>query len=475
MDFNLDHQEEEYLRELINRFEESLSTGQYIFLDTEELEDIIQYYFSRPDFKSAEAAIQLALTRYPTDEVFLIYKAQNLNYTNQPEKALELLVSLEEKGMENADIHLTKAAIYSSQKEHQSAIREYQKAMKQTRENRGELYAEIAFEYESISQFDTASDYLMKAYRTMPLDESLLYEIGYCCDLAGLHDKAVQFFESVLDESPYNYVAWFNLGLVYSAMELFEKAIEAFEYAIAIEPKFIPAYYSKANVLESMELFAQAIVTYKQIFDYEQPEAIALYYIADCYEKLKQFEKAIDFYRQALEKEPELPDAWMGLGICLHELNDNTEALQVMKHSLEIEPENHEYWYILADTQLEIGQVEESLPSFQKVSQLNPYSVDIWLDLSDLYFQKFDDLENAMAVLEDGIAYQPDSPELAYRKVAFLLEENRVQEAITRLHELLAKDPGGAKVFFEYSKKAQHNPEIIEMMNQVMGEENGTR
>ena len=49
---------------------------------------------------------------------------------------------------------------------------------------------------------------------------------------------AITFFTSYIENNPYSYYAWFNLGLSYGRMSLFEKAIDAYDYAIAIKENF---------------------------------------------------------------------------------------------------------------------------------------------------------------------------------------------------------------------------------------------
>lgn len=56
----------------------------------------------------------------------------------------------------------------------------------------------------------------------------------YCVELAGKQDESVELHKAILDENPYSYLAWHNLGNAYYDMGYFEKSIEAYEFVVTI-------------------------------------------------------------------------------------------------------------------------------------------------------------------------------------------------------------------------------------------------
>lgn len=449
-------EEEDYLRELLQKFESVLKdSDSYVFFDTAELEDIIFHYFNEADFLKARKAIDYALKRFPTDITFEVFRAQYLLNTGQSEKALILIDLLRVRDPDNPDISLTRGSILSTLGKHDEAIADFLKALPRVDTDTNEVYQSIAFEYEAVGEYSKAIDYLVKALLIDNENESLLYEIGYCYDLAGDGDGAIRFFKNYTDKFPYSYVAWYNLGLAYSIMELYEKAIDALDFSIAIEPHFIPAHFSKAQSYEQMEMYTQAIHVYKQTMEFETPDAMLYYYIGDCYENLNNFSLALEYYRKSVGIERQFADAWMGIGICLNELGQHSEAVSNMKQAVKLEPENPEFWYIYADALLDDGQPDEAEIAFEEVIKLDPEHPEIWLDFSDFYAHNRNNIERAIELIEEGAYHQPDNSVISYRIVAYLLEAGREKEAIRELYIALSQSYENHVYLLEYSEKAR--------------------
>ena len=135
------------------------------------------------------------------------------------------------------------------------------------------------------------------------------------------------FRSKFIDDHPYSYTAWYNLGCVQSKLELYEKALDAFDFAIVINEEFTTAYFNKANALYNLERYNEAISVYKETFSLEKPEALTFYYIGECYERLEDYRKAKINYNKAIQLNPDLADAWMGIGIVLDNQNLRTEGI----------------------------------------------------------------------------------------------------------------------------------------------------
>ncbi|MBK7172979.1 MAG: tetratricopeptide repeat protein [Bacteroidales bacterium] len=459
-------EEEEYIRELLERFEASLHTGGFTFFDSNELEDIIYHYFSAADFPKAFQAIRHALDRFPTDITFEVFQAQYLMNTGEPQKALANLDRLKKRDPRNPDIMLTRASILGSMNRHEEAIREYIKALDHIDDDKEEIYTGIAFEYESIGNYEKAVEYLKQALYIEAGNETLLYEIGYCYDLGGMSEQAAEFFESIVDKNPYSDVAWYNLGLAYTALELFEKAIDAFDFCIAIDPSFTPAYFNKAQAYEQMERYPEAIAVYKSTLEFEKPDAMVWYYLGDCYERLEKYETALENYRKSVNMEKQFSDAWMGMGICFSELDQKAEAIVHMKQAVKLEPENPEYWIILADTLMDDGQYQEAEAAFIKVTELDPYHQEIWLDYSEFFIQAHSNYSKALEIIEEGTYFQPQNALLSFRRVAYLLESGYEKEAVRELYIALSQDYDGFLSLLEYSEKARLSSAINDAIQQ---------
>jgi tetratricopeptide (TPR) repeat protein len=454
-------EDQEYLRELLERFESVSGDGGYSFFDSGELEDIIYFYFSDSELEKARKAIDFAIVRFPEEVSFQVFKAQYFLNNGEPEKALARLNSLEAVDPQNPDISLTRATVYSTMHKHAEAISEYKKAIAKVDEDLDEIHTSIAFEYQNLRDYKKAAEHLKKAIRINLDNESLLYEIGYCYEMGQMSDEAIAFFTQEIDKRPYSLVAWYNLGIAYSTIELYEKAIDSFDYSIAIDPTFTPAYFSKAQCFEQMDMYLEAINVYKQTFELEKPDAMTNYYIGDCYASMDKYETAIEFYRKSISLERQFSDSWMGLGLCFVEMGMHGEALTHMEQAIKLENDNADYYIVFAETQISLGLLDEAALSYQKASELEPYHAEIWLDYSDFYADVKKDYAMALEILEDGIYYQGENSSLTYRRVAYLYESGKHKEAILELFIALTQDFEAHVQLLEYSEKVKNSPEIL--------------
>jgi len=70
---------------------------------------------------------------------------------------------------------------------------------------------------------------------------------AFCYDVLDKQEESIKFYEQYIDNEPYSYAAWYNLGNAFNKMDLFEKSIDAYDYAILIKDNFASAYFNKGN------------------------------------------------------------------------------------------------------------------------------------------------------------------------------------------------------------------------------------
>ena len=213
--------EENEVSELVFRFEQMLRNDNSLFFDVEEYEEIIDYYLDINDLKKSGLAISRASEQHPYHHAFLIRKARLIAGSGKPDKALDLLNQLEKPYGKEIDLIFTRAGVYSMMKQHQKAVDEYLSLI-EFYEEPGEIYTNIAFEYENMGNYNKAVAYLKKALECEPENDMLLYELGYCFEVINRTEDSVKFFLNYIDQNPYSDVAWFNLGIAYSNLELYE-------------------------------------------------------------------------------------------------------------------------------------------------------------------------------------------------------------------------------------------------------------
>ncbi|MEI6749702.1 MAG: tetratricopeptide repeat protein [Bacteroidales bacterium] len=452
---------------LMARLEKMLEGEENYFFDVEEFEELIEFQFFFGDLERAGKTISLALEQHPSTIGFLVKQAQLLLWNNKGENALQLLSSVEAIDPNNAEIFRTRGAIYSQMNRHNDAISELNKAAEvDESEDVGMIYVEIANEYMTMGLYDKAIDHFHLAINNDFALDNVLTELGESYDLGNRLDDGVDYFNKLVNESPYNSDAWLSLGLLQYRLELYEKAIEAYDYSLAIDPAYVAAMLNKANAYFAMGHYFKAINTYKEAFEIEEPEAMTIYCMGECYEKLEKYNLAVEKYKKALELDETLADAWIGIGVCLGEQGNFDAALRHILHAVELEPTNAEFWFILADTQQSAGHNDDAIQSFRKVAVIEPQNPDIWLEFSHVYAER-EEYEMAIDVLNEGISLQPENAAHYYRLVGYLHFLGKLKEALLVFGHALQSYYNSYSNLFEYAPLLAEEPAYINLIEQL--------
>ena len=92
-------------------------------------------------------------------------------------------------------------------------------------EERIELFFELADVYDDYEEFDKVFDCLKMILEQDPNNEEALYKICFWTDFTGRNEESIRLHQQIIDEFPYNELAWFNLAAAYQGLKLYEKAL----------------------------------------------------------------------------------------------------------------------------------------------------------------------------------------------------------------------------------------------------------
>lgn len=335
--------------EYLERFEKSLKGEPIGYIDSDQIEILIDHYLMNGMYSKASACADLGIHLFPYNSLFLLRKAQAISAQGQLKRALDLLAQMEKIEQAGCEFFLTKAAIFSQLKDSKRAIKYFKEALAQSDlEDKDEIYLDLAMEYENQGDFHTATRILKEAIRLNPQNEGAIYELAYCYDQLADFNSAIECYSNFINENPYSFTAWYNLGNAYSKLENFEKAIWAYDYCLIINENFSPAYFNLGNAYLSNDKFQLAIENFEKCMEIDGEDGLALCYIGECYEQLENYELAKHYYNRCIEFIPELPEAWLGLGI-VADLEGNTlEGIKMINKAIELDPENHSFYHVLA-------------------------------------------------------------------------------------------------------------------------------
>lgn len=327
------------VRQLVLDFEKTVLNGENQFYDVDELEMIIDYYLEVQDKEPLLTAIVYAEQLYPGSTEIKIRRAHWYISNREFDRALDILLRLEEQEPDNTDIAYSLGVLYGEMEQSEKAIDYFLQAATDGWQL-GRIYANIAEEYYKLHNYHEAIQYYMKSFSTDSYDVQTFYNYLDTCQQAGICDEAAEFFKLYVESHPYSKEGWYCLGCAYRDLGLFDRAIDAAEYAIAIDKNFAMAYFELSRAQEEAGHYGEAATTLIRFLDVAGDRAEVYRALGDLFVRQENFETAMLYYKKAVVESESDAGALAGLGICCLSLNDLSMALAYVKKALAADAEN---------------------------------------------------------------------------------------------------------------------------------------
>ena len=447
------------------QFEQMIENESFSFLDVEDYEVIINYYIEVEFKDKARLAVQKGLIYHPGNLSLSLILAEFYSLEKLYLKGIDLLNGILSLNPFNGELLMVLGRLNSRQGYFNIAANHFGEALKMSFEDRESVLMELAYEYQNMGNCEMAIDVMKELLLINPNNESTLLELGVAYNEVDRDGEALLFFNKLLDENPYSYLAWFNLGTIYNRLLEYENSIFAFELSIAVNENFSASYYGKANVHIQKKEYRKAIDLFNETFKIEQPHSYAYCSIGECYEKIGEYDKALTFYEKSIELDSYQTDAWVGIGVVKDLTNQSIDAVRFFEKALKFEPENAEYWYIYAEILQKLLRTNDAEIAFKKVVELEPNNIDAWIDYSNFLYEN-NAPKKALNTVRKAIKNNGEEEDLSFRLIAFLLADNKLNEASIKLHNILKKDKKTITKLFEIYPQAKDIQEIVDIIAQ---------
>ena len=440
-DEELNNQDSREIAGIVDRYESMVATNGATFFDLMELESLIEHYLQIGRYRQARQVLQYAGKIYPESLSLQLRDAQLMAGAGDVKHAIPRLRNLLAFEPSNDEIHLTLATLYAQTDQHQEAIHHYRQALDLgDKAFRGDLFIDIALEYENLGRWEKAIEVLREALRENPSNETALHELGFCFETVGRHAESVAAFQGFVDAHPYSCPGWYNLGNAQQRTGEFEKAITSYEFALVIDEEFSPALLQKAAALTMMEDYLQALECYRESILMDAPQANTYTLMGECMERLGRLNEAVDYYYCALELDGEFADAHVGLGVVAEMKEDWPASLKYFEKALALEPENVEYHLLLGGILSKVSMHDEAALIFANAIHLEPDNLEVFIEAS-ANLQADERHEEALELLQGVPDVASKDPLVICRKFKSLYCLGRRQAAFSVLDEALDTTP----------------------------------
>ncbi len=457
-------QDKDELNELLKQYRNLKAGKSYSFIDEEGFERIMEYFDENEQFQNGLEAAGHALEIYGYSAALHLKKAAFLLSLRQYQDALDTLEHAELLDSSNSELYILKTDVYLAlDKPGKAAVLLEEAIHKFEGEERIELLFELADVYDDYEEFEKVFDCLRLILQQEPTNEEALYKICFWTDYTGRNEEGIRLHQDIIDDYPYNELAWFNLGAAYQGLKLYEKAIDAYQYAVAIDEKFDYAYRNMGDAYIKLRKFREAIEVLEKVCELSRPEAVIYEAIGHCYDKLDNYAQARFYYRKASHLNPE--DSQMIYKIActyMNESNWNT-AIRNLEQALKMVSMQPEYHLAIGRCYLELKRPEEAMSHFGIVVKVRPKNINGWQELLRTMYLSGLYTEGAEYA---SMAYDhTDGKDIfLYYRSMFLFASGRSKEALELLEKALSSSPRHVKQFIELNPAILRNASVVELL-----------
>lgn len=299
MSTDIDYYNSSEFQKNLHEYENAKKTGAPVFLDSDDLTDIAEYYDYLGDIENAMAVIELAICLYPDAIAPPLFKARiALNRESNVGKAEELCEMVED--ISDLDYILTKAEIMIADNRVIPAYDFLYQQLGNLAEEEHDMYvAEVANLFVDYGLTGHVSSWLKEA-NNASLD--VFDELKSRILISNReYDEAERYINKLIDKSPYNVTFWNYLSKVQYYNSRFEESLISSEYALAISPDNDEALANKGDALYALGRYCEAMSYYKKLSDFMPHEVNWIIEQIKCLTLLGRLDDAEEYARKAIQ------------------------------------------------------------------------------------------------------------------------------------------------------------------------------
>ena len=453
------------LQEILKRYENLKKGRAQSYIDEESFEKLIDYFDEKEDISSALEAAEKGAEQYPFSSTMIIRKADLLIATHKYREALSLLEHAAMLDSGDINVYILKTDAYLALDKQEKAVEILEQALTLfTGEERISLLFELADVYDDYQEFEKVFDCLKLILEQEPNNEEALYKICFWTDFTGRNEESIKLHQKIIDEYPYNDLAWFNLGAAYQGIKLYEKALDAYQYAIAINEKFDYAYRNMGDAYIRLKKYKEAIEVLQKVLELTKPESLIYEALGYCYDKLHNNAQARFYYRKASHISPDDSKLYYKIACTYFNEGEWEAAVKQLESALKIHRHQAEYNLLMGECKMEQGFHKDAIHYFSAVVSQSPKNKKGWEALVRcLYAGRY--YEEAREQVTAAIKILHGQPIFVYYLSAILFAMGKTKEAILQLENAMSASPKLVKKFVELNPSILQNHQVVDVIS----------
>ena len=320
---------EEEMQKAIDRYESMLEAHDNQYFDSEEFEYIIDHYTQHNQLKRSRQAVELAMVQHPENNMLKIKYARQYLLENDAQRAFDIMRTIERDEDVDPDYFLTLGSCLAALGKSEEAVENYFNALPFFEEDeKFDLFNAIAYEYQCLQKYDLALEFYKKALAFADDADTIYHEIRCCYLSAGRKEDAFNYFQSLIDDDPYNAKAWTNIGDIYRMQGQYEESIDPYEYALSIDPEDLWTNMHLADIYYDLGRYKEAIDTLEEALRNGVETSMIRTTLGDCYYRLNDLETAEEHFKRAIDINPTAGGGYAGLGYVCSDRGSSRKAIK---------------------------------------------------------------------------------------------------------------------------------------------------
>ena len=241
---NQEYFESEDFREILEKYETSVKSGQSLYMDADDLADIADFYQYNGRMEEAENAIELALQYNPDAIGPLLYKAREALAASDFKKAREYAEHI--KATDTLEALYFEGEILICEGRVEQADQLFREQLKEMMPDEQMDYVyDVANVFSDYNIYDKAFEWMARSQGDNSEDfKELMARILFGL---GKYKDSERIFNELIDKNPYSKRYWNALASAQFMNEDYGAAITSSEFATAIDPDDADSILSKAN------------------------------------------------------------------------------------------------------------------------------------------------------------------------------------------------------------------------------------
>jgi tetratricopeptide (TPR) repeat protein len=457
-------QDREELKALLQQYQ-NLKTGKpNSYIEEDGFERVIDYYDEKEQTALALEAAEYGIRQYHYSSSLLLQKANLLIILRKYDEALNALEQVELLDTSDTTLYILKTDVYLALDLQEKAAEVLVEALDSfDGEEKIDLLFELADVYDDYENFEKVFDCLVVILKMDANNEEALYKICFWTDFTGRNEESIKLHQKIIDEYPFNELAWFNLGAAFQGIKLHEKAIEAYLYAVAIDEKFDYAYRNLGDAYLHLRRYKDAIECLEKVLELARPEYVIYEAIGHCYDKLSNYAQARFNYKKASHLNAE--DSQMFYKIACTYMNEGAwqSAIKNLQTATRIHRMQPEYNLALGQCYMHLNNVDEAITYFGNVVRVRPKNINGWIELLKCLYNA-DMFVEGIEYADFALEQTDGKPIFLFYKSMFLYAEGKFKEALLFLENGMAANPKLIKKFIELNPSILQHQQVVEII-----------